>query len=548
VMLGATGAFKACDDDRESGGEDPPRTSDDVVAVDGAGATSIAVLSNDTDLDNEPLTLSVEESASVGTASFNADRTLRLDLPSGFRGVTRLRYKVTNSLGGFSVSTAVVFVDVPAYRVAFAARDAAQNYELYVSNLVSAERVSQAVSGNLRLRNMWLADDEEAHSLIVYERADPATPATTAELFYVKTSPIADPVRIPRPASATFIADARVAVSADDRWVAFPTTPSSSGANSLYAFDTGTASATPQLVGISSNLQADSVRWEGDQPSLYYISRPGGLPGPALYRANIGSFDAPIRISPPYAAPDTNVLFRVSPDHTRVLLFGTHNQQNGAFFVDPAQPNAELRLTTDMPPGAVIEAFEIDDGFTELTYLWRSGTNAIARLSVVPIDASGTDPTTVINADINTFWELRGDGAAVLLTRGPGGSTSDGTLFEAPIDDALDGTRIATNVTGGVYDDTGDRVFLFSRTLAPAVIARSDFDRTPTALVRTSTSPSALYVTPATARSVAIVDDATSGLVLVNAAAPGQTIRLTTLAVSPLPNTGNLFPTVIAAP
>jgi Tol biopolymer transport system component len=542
VLLGATGAFKSCSDDADSGGEDPPRTADDIVEVTGTGATSVAVLSNDQDLDNEPLTFAIDEAPTVGTASFNSDNTVRLDLPTGFRGVTRFKYKVTNSLGGFSISTAVVFVDVDSYRVLFAAQNSAQNYELYVSDLVSAEAISQATSGNLRLRQMWRST---SGALVAYERADPAQAASTAELFYVKTNPIADPVKIAQPSGRAFVEGAPVAVSPDDRWLAFSTTPSSNTAqaNGLYALDTGSSGA-PVLVGFSAGLQTDSIQWAGDQPALYFMASPAGISGPAIFRATVGNFDSPQRMSPVYAAGDSFGLTRVSPDQTQLVLFGTRGGQNGAFLIETSSPNTERRLTTDMPANAVIESFEIDEDFTQLTYLWRVGTGAAARLSVVPISTTGT-PRTVTDADIASFSGLRPDDATALIVRSGAGRLSDGDLYEVALDGSAADLQVASNVSGGVFDDTGDRVYLFSKTLAPALIGRSDFDRSSTPLVRSSTSASALFVTPLMARSAAILEDATSGLVLVNAAAPGKTLRLTTLTVGNVPFT--LLPTAIVA-
>jgi hypothetical protein len=134
VMVGATGAFKACKSDGpSSGGEDPPTTADDRFVVDPTATMSLAVLNNDTNLTHEPLTYTIEDSPTVGSAVFNSDHTVALTLPADFRGVTKFRYKVTNSVGGFSMSSAVVFVGVDAYRALFAAKDgAAGTYELYV--------------------------------------------------------------------------------------------------------------------------------------------------------------------------------------------------------------------------------------------------------------------------------------------------------------------------------------------------------------------------------------------------------------------------------
>ncbi len=105
--------------------------------------------------------------------------------------------------------------------------------------------------------------------------------------------------------------------------------------------------------------------------------------------------------------------------------------------------------------------------------------------------------------------------------------------------------QIASNVTGGIYADTADRVYLYSKTLTPSVIARGDFGRAPAALVRSSTPASALFVSPSFEPSAAILEDPTLGLVLVNAAAPGKTIKLSSQVVGSVGPT--LLPTIIAA-
>ncbi len=252
VMVFATGAFSSCKE-QTSGGEDPPTTADDIVTVTGAASAQISVLTNDMNLDHEPLKLNIDESPTVGSATVNSDNTVRLDLPSGFRGVTRFKYKLTNSVGGFSVSTAVVYVDVPAYRVMFAASNTANPLELYVSDFINATKVTSATSGTPRLQNAW---HSESGRLVVYERADPARIEQTIEMYYVRTSPIGTPTRITQPTARNFINGATVAVSPDDQWVAFNTAPVSSGgrATNLYVLDTSNSSS-PAEVAQSENVR-----------------------------------------------------------------------------------------------------------------------------------------------------------------------------------------------------------------------------------------------------------------------------------------------------
>lgn len=535
VLLGSTGAFVSCSDDETSGGEDPPATANDILEVTGAGAAAVPVVDNDRDLDHEPLTFSIEEAPTVGSASFNSDRTVRLDLPAGFRGVTRFKYKITNSLGGFSISTAVVFVDVPAYRVLFAAQNSAQALELYATDLISEWQVSKAASGNFRLRNAWRS---ETGSMVVYERAD-AAQASAPELFYVRVTSDPNPVKIQPPGGRSFISGSPVSISPNDRWLAFPTAPATGPgqATNLYVLDTNGGSA--RLVSSSANLLTDTVQWSGGR--VYFMAAPGGTTT-AVYRAATDALESPERISPAYPGQDTHDQLLVSPDETKVLVLGTHNGQNGAFFIDPATPNAERRLTSDMPAGALIESFHVNETFTQLAYVWRAPGAAIPRLSVVPIRATGV-PSTILTANITALTDTKADGSAALVTVGTNGPSTDGTLYEVPLDGSGDEVRIANAVAAGLYDDTGDRVFLFSNSSAPAVIARADFDRNGTPLVRSSTPANALFVVPESARSAAIIEDPTRGLVLVNAAAPGNTLRLTSRAIGTLPPT--LLPTAI---
>jgi hypothetical protein len=530
----------SCSDDDEQGGEDPPTTVDDIFEVTGTAITSLDVQGNDQELDNTPLTVTIEDQPSAGSASVNSDGTVNLSVPSGFRGATRFRYRLTNSLGGFSISSAVVFVEVPSYRVLFAAQNNSQNYELYISDLNDDEQISQATSGNFRLQNSWVSP---AGSLVVYERADGTQASSNTELYLVKTNPIASPVRIPLPTGRAFVNGAPVFISSDERYVAFPTSNSSGQNASLYVYDSTTTN-DPVAVGLSTNLSSGFTVWGGDTPSLYFLAAPGNTPGPAVYRADIGSLDSPQRISPFYNSTDTQTEILVSPDKSQVVVVGVHSGISGAFLLDPDNTNLERRLTSDMPNGATLESYDVDEGFTQITYLWRQAGSTNARLSTADIATSGT-PATVLNADITSFTELRPDGAAALITRGPGGAGADGTLFEVTLDGSASDVRIAANVSGGLYDDTGDRVYLFSRTLTPSVIQRSDFDRQPDPLVRTSTPPAALFVTPEETPSVAILEDPTSGLVVVNASSPGDTIRISDRTVGNVPFT--LLPTTLTA-
>ena len=547
VMVGATGAFKACNSGGPtSGGEDPPVTADDRYDnVTATSAMSLAVLTNDTKLDNEPLTYTIEDSASVGSAAFNTDHTVALTLPSGFTGLSKFRYKITNSKGGFSISSVTVFVSVPAYRALFAAKGTAStsNYELYVSDFVSSTKISTAASGNLRLQNMWKS---KSGLLVAYERGDPGQASTTAELFYVKPTSSPSPVKFPLELNRGFISGASVVISDNSRYIAYPTNPTSASGTptNLYVLDTNASgSPSPMLVSLSGGTFTGLSQWIGDaDPTLYFVASSNNT-GHSLFRAGVGNLGAPERISPVYASADQERQVFVSPDGARVLVVGTHGGQSGAFFIDPTNPNVERRFTTDIPAGATIEAYRADEQVTKFVYLWRTPGSTTARLSVVDIDANET-PQLVFQGNVLGFSDLRPDGLAALITRGTGGAAgSDGSLFEVTLDRSAADVQVASNVTGGVYAD-GDRVYLYSTTVTPSVIQRSDFGRAPDALVRSSTPSGALFVSPIFEPEAAILEDPTSGVVLVNAAAPGKTLKFTDLQIGSVPNS-TLLPTLI---
>jgi Bacterial Ig domain len=543
VMVGATGAFKGCKSGPSSGGEDPPVTADDKIVVTGTGTTALNVLSNDTNLTHEPLTYTIDEGPSVGSASFNSDHTVALTLPSGFKGMTKFKYKITNSVGGFSISSAVVFVDVPAYRALFAAKNATTSaYELYVSDFISSAKISDAAVGNFRLQGMW---HSKSGSLIVYERGDPAQLTSTAELYFVKPTGTVSPVKFPAVSGRVVVSGGPVVISDDSRWIAYPTNPSAASgqAVNLYVLDSSN-SGTAKLVGLSTGTLTALTQWAGaTNPNLYFMAPAGS--GYALYRAGVSSLDSPERISPIYPSTDQQQQVLVSPDETRVVIFGTHAGVTGAFFVDPTTPNIEQRLTTDMTAGTSIASFRTDESVSRLIYLARATGSATGRLSVVDVGANET-PQTVFDGNIVGLSDLRPDGLAALITRGSNGAGSDGTLYEVTLDRSAADALVASNVTGGLYADA-DHVYLYSRTLTPSVIQRSDFERAPTALVKSNTPAGALFSAPLFETSAVIIEDTTSGagVVHVNATAPGKTLKLTDLSIGSPPAT--LAPTFIAA-
>jgi YD repeat-containing protein len=78
------------------------------------GPTDINVLSNDSDPDNDPLTIVGQSSYNNGTVTLNANKTLRYTPPAGFEGPDHIYYTITDGRGGTASGTAEVMVGPPA--------------------------------------------------------------------------------------------------------------------------------------------------------------------------------------------------------------------------------------------------------------------------------------------------------------------------------------------------------------------------------------------------------------------------------------------------
>ncbi len=94
---------------------DAPTASNDVLAV--TNADALNVLANDTDPDNDALTVTITGTPFVGTATVNADRTVKLALPAGFKGFSKFSYRVTDAANVTADATALVFVGIQPFKV-----------------------------------------------------------------------------------------------------------------------------------------------------------------------------------------------------------------------------------------------------------------------------------------------------------------------------------------------------------------------------------------------------------------------------------------------
>jgi hypothetical protein len=91
-------------------GNTAPVAEDDTAATRPGEAVAIAVLDNDSDADNDPLTVSPIAGPANGTLSVDADGVVTYTPDAGFRGTDSFDYQLSDGEGGIDTATVVINV------------------------------------------------------------------------------------------------------------------------------------------------------------------------------------------------------------------------------------------------------------------------------------------------------------------------------------------------------------------------------------------------------------------------------------------------------
>ncbi|HVQ14864.1 MAG TPA: Ig-like domain-containing protein, partial [Vicinamibacterales bacterium] len=340
----------------------------DVMRADGTALASLNVIANDTDPDGDKLTVTIEESAPIGTATANADGTVRLDaLPGDFKGVTRFKYRVTDAGGLTSSATAVVFTGGDPFRVVFAG-DAIANgsYELYLLDLLSSPvQLTNATDGALRLTGFSASTNG---TTVAYSRASTTTPTTT-DLSFVRTATPKQDVRIAFPAGATLAPDAQgrnqFAVSSDGQWIA-AIARDGTGIEAAYVLNVASPT-TVSKVNIPGAVRASLPKFSNDSQRLFLLASPAtNDANDDLFTVSLNGLTVTQLSQPTAVNSNDDVLdYSVASDQSRILLRANRAGRVGLFYINPAQLQTESKVshnldltetvretTVDQPPGA----------------------------------------------------------------------------------------------------------------------------------------------------------------------------------------------------
>jgi hypothetical protein len=435
-----------------------PIAANDALRADGAALTNITVLTNDTDADSDPLTVAIEEAPLAGTATVNADSSVGISaLPAGFKGVTRFKYRVTDSSGASAIGTAAVFVGVEPFRVVFAGDPAANGSpEIYAGDFVADPVVlTTATEGSMRLRGFVSSKNG---ATVAYRRED-QTNASRVDLGFVRTAAPIQRGAVPLPSGATLPLDAnnmdQFIVSPDGQWIALIARVGN--ADGVYAFNVSTPAAVTK-VSPPNVVFASRLRFSSDSGNLFFLGSPvAGGGAKTLYTVTPAgpSPTVPVSaISDPATADDV-LDYSISANQTAILIHANRAGRQGLFFIDARQLQAETQVSHTLAFGETIVASTIwltggtigggvgqRVGYTVRTPLLMSRAY-VAEVSATPNPREIATAAEVVG--------LRPDDGALLYSK-------SGQIYERDLSSGAD-TIVAAGGTAW-YDSTGNIVLV----------------------------------------------------------------------------------------
>lgn len=464
---------------------DPPTATNDVFATD--SADKLDVLANDFDADGDtPLTVSLQGAPAVGSASVQSDQTVHIQLPPGFKGVTRFRYRVTDPGGLWSEATALVFVGIDPFKIVYLGNEGVFIHDLVIARRASAPEstsssliVSMRVSANGHALAYLMHDNARGTSRLMY--VDLAVPGVAVTVY--SDEALASPVQVMP----------NYAISADGRHVAYEYREMQGAKVSLFLFD-ARSSIAPIL--IDSALITDQEDVNSEIPDLhpifnvsgtrlYYVGHVAGSPECAIHSRMLAT-GAVERVSKPSFGGEFGCEsygdFWPSRDESKIVNRRfIHNVgvwlSSDVLLFDPGFPEAQYQLDKLLlnPPIAPPPVISPDGGhvFFSTSYpftppvwvdtslkLWLAPTGPPGPGVLVGSQSMQQSPDV---QGLIANQMMRGDSLAMLLAAGPkpGQHSAYEVMFDdpanpVPVNAPLDANSV---IAAPRYSADGERIF-----------------------------------------------------------------------------------------
>ena len=464
---------------------DPVVARSDALRVDAAQLDAIDIVANDSNPDRGQLQLTIETPADVGTASVNANGTVKLSgLPANFRGVTHFSYKVTNAAGASSLANAAIFVGEEPFRVMFVADTSDQGTggeELFITDMADpAVKLTSASRDGYVLRGYTMSGDGRT---VVYRR-DLVNTWIPAEFWYFSDLAVPGEHRISFPGGfkphheynefnsnnqpEQFVA------SPDGKWIAVVADASDPSVFNKELFLLNVADPAAKLIPV----KPASAQWVGTpqfsaSSNYLYFEAAGTTYDPALFRIAMAAPTEPAvsltvrQLTPIPNDPEEYESFgyRLTLDDSNVYIYRSGVAYWRVWLVDTATPGIEHPLfpsPTSLPAGQVVANVNYVDrppGGPGMSHLFYSSSQWY------PVSGTYQYRTYASNLGVTLTPQLVSDSFGVYAVRPDekamlGGNGNDYSMYEISLDGSSAPIKIngSGDATDYYYDDSGDTI------------------------------------------------------------------------------------------
>jgi VCBS repeat-containing protein len=483
-----------------SGVNDAPVAINDFFAVSASGLSALAVLPNDSDVENDTLTVTLVGTPLVGTATVNADKTVNLSLPAGYAGTSIFEYRVTDPAGLSSTAKAAVFVGTPGYRALFSAVGSSGRRDIYLSDLLTTRAItSPPATADQEIDENTFASNG---SMIAYVRGRQsgtmAERQTSARLFFQRTAVGSAPIAVAAPTGTEIaVRDlpdvllttlVNVALSRDGRWLAFVARQAgvgSTGFSRLYLVDMQATTPTPVRIGASDHDYVWFLQWARNDNTLSYIASTTSLGAQsAVYSIQPTAPTTVTRLSQAQSTGTFITSHLRSPSGARHLIFGLRNGIPLVAVINVANPGVETTLTTNITPGEQLRGVAVSTD-SETSYVaYGHGIPAdLAGGKVTRVSTTAATPavtqTYATGLALANIFSVSHDGNYAVVQRSTNGQVSGAgnsyQLAETQFVPALTNTVLdsgAAPFSVGAYGLSAERIVQNNGATAPAVRVR----------------------------------------------------------------------------
>jgi len=384
-----------------AGVNDAPTASNDVLTV--TTADALNVLANDVDPDNDALSVSITSAPFVGTATVNANRTVNVALPAGFKGFTKFSYRVTDAASVTADATALVFVGIEPFKVVTLSPAAAGGGAsgIFVNDLMTS-RLAHETSityADISQDNMLVSSD--GRGLAFYYNAP-----NGRELRYVD---LANPgqsrlIHGPLPAGESF---GWAYIAGDGRFVVYEYKPNTVGYQQLYVFDrNGTEPGQRLSLPPAEQPLARLGTLNSAGTAMYY---PGMTATTTPWTCTVYRVDLATRVSTPVSVPSTTqtpaFFWPLPNDSGYVDVRFNSGGGMGAYRTSNATPAGAVRLHEALGFPNVYWPMQLSRDGSYFAFTEQNSSFIPVRMGVSTTSSPGSSRTV---GGGNGLWEMAG--------------------------------------------------------------------------------------------------------------------------------------------